>query len=119
MSAGHTITITPTDAVIEVRIDGELLATSARALRLSETGLPDRFYLPKDDVLLHRFRPTSFSTTCPFKGEASYWSIEIDGRTHDGIVWAYEDPIPNAAAIAGHLSFYPDRADVTIDGVPI
>jgi uncharacterized protein (DUF427 family) len=119
MSAGHTITITPTDAVIEVRIEGELLATSARALRLSETGLPDRYYVPKDDVLVDRFRPTSFSTTCPFKGEASYWSIEIDGHTHDGIVWAYEDPIPSAAAIAGHLSFYPDRAEVTVDGVPI
>jgi uncharacterized protein (DUF427 family) len=119
MSAGHTITITPTEALIEVRIDGELLATSARALRLSETGLPDRYYVPKDDVALLRFRPTSFSTTCPFKGESSYWSIEVAGRTHDGIVWAYEDPIPDAAAIAGHLSFYPDRAEVTVDGVRI
>jgi uncharacterized protein (DUF427 family) len=119
MSAGHTITITPVDVWVEVRLEGELLATSSRALRLSETGLPDRYYLPKDDVRLERLRPTSFATTCPFKGEASYWSVEIDGRTHDGIVWAYEDPIPAAAAIAGHLSFYPDRAEVTVDGTPI
>ena len=119
MSAGHTITITPVDVRVEVRVDGELLAVSERALRLSETGLPDRYYLPKDDVQLHRLRPTSFTTTCPFKGEASYWSFEVDGRSHDGIVWAYEDPIPAATAITGHLSFYPDRASVTVDGTPI
>ena len=46
-------------------------------------------------------RPTSFHTTCPFKGEASYWSAEIGGETHDGIVWAYETPIPTAADTKG------------------
>ena len=51
-------------------------------------------------------RPTSFQTTCPFKGEASYWSADIGGQTHDGIVWGYEAPIPAASQIAGLLSFY-------------
>jgi uncharacterized protein (DUF427 family) len=119
MSAGHTVTIHPVEAHVEVHIDGEKVAETDRPLRLEETGLPDRWYLPRDDVRMDRFRPTSFHTTCPFKGEASYWSIEVDGSTHDGIVWSYEEPIEAAAAVAGHLSFYPDRAAVTVDGEAI
>jgi uncharacterized protein (DUF427 family) len=116
MSAGHAVTITPSDAHVEVRLDGELLATTDHALRLDETGLPSRYYLPQDDVRMDLLRPTSFHTTCPFKGEASYWSANVGGQTHDGIVWAYEAPIPAAAEIAGFLSFYPNRTEITVDG---
>jgi uncharacterized protein (DUF427 family) len=116
MSAGHTVTITPSNAHVEVRLDGELLAASHRPLRLDETGLPPRYYLPRDDVRMDLLRPTSFHTTCPFKGEASYWSANIGGQTHDGIVWAYEAPISAAAEIAGLLSFYPNRTEITVDG---
>jgi uncharacterized protein (DUF427 family) len=116
MSPGHTVTISPSDAHVEVRLDGELLAQSDRALRLDETGLPARYYLPKADVRMDFLRPTSFQTTCPFKGEASYWSADISGQTHDGIVWAYESPILAATQIAGLLSFYPTRAEITVDG---
>ena len=83
---------------------------------LHETGLPTRFYLPREDVRMELLRPTSFHTTCPFKGEASYWSVDIEGRSHDGIVWSYETPIPAALEIAGMMAFYPDRAQVTVDG---
>jgi uncharacterized protein (DUF427 family) len=119
MSTGHTVTISPTGSRVEVRLGTELLASTDRALRLDETGLPPRYYLPKQDVRMARFRPTSFHTTCPFKGEASYWSIEADDKVHDGIAWAYETPIPAAAAIGGHVSFYADRATVTVDGDPV
>ena len=116
MSAGHTVAITPSDAHVEVRLDGELLATTDHALRLDETGLPSRYYLPQADVRMDLLRPTSFHTTCPFKGEASYWSANVGGQTHDGIVWAYEAPISAAAEIAGFLSFYPSRTEITVDG---
>jgi uncharacterized protein (DUF427 family) len=116
MSAGHTVTITPSDAHVEVRLNGELLAKTDRALRLEEAGLPARYYLPKVDVRMDLLRPTSFHTTCPFKGEASYWSADVGGQTHDGIVWAYESPIPAVAELAGHVSFYPNRAEVTVNG---
>jgi uncharacterized protein (DUF427 family) len=116
MSQGHTVTITPSDAHVEVRLEGEKLAATDHALRLDETGLPARYYLPRDDVRMDLLRPTTFHTTCPFKGEASYWSADIGGRTHDGIVWAYETPIPAAVDIAGFLSFYPDRVEVIVDG---
>ena len=62
---------------------------------------------------------TSFRTTCPFKGEASYWSLDMDGETLDGLVWSYEDPIPGSEGISGLLSFYPDRVELTVDGEPV
>jgi len=119
MGPGHTVTITPTDSHVEVRLGSEVLAQSDRALRLDETGLPARYYVPKDDARMDLLRPTTFRTTCPFKGVASYWSTTVDGETHEGIVWAYETPTEAAADIAGHLSFYPDRTEVTVDGQPL
>ena len=116
MSAGHTVTVTPSNAHVEVRLGGELLATTDNALRLDETGLPPRYYIPRSDVRMDLLEATSFHTTCPFKGEASYWTADVGGTRHDGIVWAYEAPISAAAEIAGRLSFYPDRTETTVDG---
>ena len=116
MPPGHTVTITPSDSHVEVSVGGELLAKTDRALRLEETGLPARYYIPKDDVRMDLLRPTDFHTSCPFKGEASYWSADIGGRSYDGIVWAYETPIDSVPELAGHVSFYPDRAEVVVDG---
>ena len=110
------MTISPDDAHVEVRLDGELLAVTDHALRLEETGLPDRYYIPKADVRMELLQPTSFHTTCPFKGEASYWSAEVGGTRHDGIVWAYETPISTAAEIAGHVSFHPTDTEIRVNG---
>jgi uncharacterized protein (DUF427 family) len=119
MKSGHTITIVESDAHVEVRLGSELLAATDHPLLLDETGLPTRYYVPREDVQMERLRATSFHTTCPFKGEASYWSVDIDGQSHDGIAWSYETPIPDAGEIAGLLSFYPDRARITVDGEPV
>jgi uncharacterized protein (DUF427 family) len=119
MTTGHQITITPTDRHIEVSLDGEKLASSDRAVLLEETGAPDRYYLPREDVRTDLLRPTSSKTTCPYKGEASYWSVEAGGQVHDDVVWSYETPIPGAEAIAGLLCFYTERGveqTVTPDG---
>ena len=114
MNPGHTITITPTDVHVEIRVDGTLVAASDHPLVLEETGLPVRYYLPREDVRMDLFRATTFSTTCPFKGDASYWTLELDGTSHDGIAWSYETPIERSAAIAGRLCFYNDRVDLTV-----
>jgi uncharacterized protein (DUF427 family) len=116
MTPGHTISIVPTFAHVEVRLGGRLLAATDRAMKLDETGLPTRYYLPREDLQMDLFRPTTFHTTCPFKGEASYWSLDMDGEIHDGIVWSYEAPTARAAEVRGMLSFYPDRTEVTVDG---
>lgn len=119
MTGRHTIEISPTDAHVEVKVGGLLLAATDRALKLDETGLPTRYYLPREDVRMDLLRPTTFHTTCPFKGEASYWSVDVEGATHDGIVWSYEEPTTQAAQVKSMLSFYPDRTEVTVDGLPI
>ena len=116
MTPGHTISIVPTAAHVEVRLGGRLLAATDRAMKLDETGLPSRYYLPPDDVQMDLLRRTTFRTNCPFKGEASYWSVEIDGETHDGIVWSYETPTAQATQVRGMLSFFPDRTEVTVNG---
>lgn len=116
MTPGHTITTVPALTHVEVRLRGRVLATTDRAMKLDETGLPTRYYIPRDDVRMDLLRPTTFHTTCPFKGEASYWSVDIDGETHDGIVWSYEAPTAQAAEVGSMLSFYPDRTEVTVGG---
>jgi uncharacterized protein (DUF427 family) len=119
MTTGHSIATTSSTSHVEVRVAGHLLATTDRPMLLRETGLPIRYYLPREDVVVELLRPTSFHTTCPFKGEASYWSIDIDGQTHDGIAWSYETPLAAAVEIKEMMSFYPDRAEVTVDGQPL
>jgi uncharacterized protein (DUF427 family) len=119
MSQGHTVTISPAGVHVEVRLGGVVLASSDEALRLDETGLPARYYLPKSDIRMDQLEATSFHTTCPFKGEASYWSATVDGTRHDGIAWAYETPIDAAGDIAGHLCFYPNRTEISVDGSPL
>jgi uncharacterized protein (DUF427 family) len=105
MASGHQITITPADNHIEVTLAGEKLASSDRALLLEETGSPNRYYLPREDVRTDLLRPTDTKTTCPFKGEASYWSVEAGGQVHDDVVWSYETPIDTAKQITGLLCF--------------
>ncbi len=115
MTSGHTVTTTPSDIHVEVRVDGEVVARSDHPVLLHETGLPTRYYLPRDDVRTDLLRPTTFSTVCPFKGTASYWSLALGDKVHDGIVWSYETPIEAAAGVTGLLCFYDDRVDMTID----
>jgi uncharacterized protein (DUF427 family) len=116
MTEGHTITITPSDSHVEVFVDGEKVAVSDRPVLLDETGLPTRYYLPRDDVRAELLRPSDSHTTCPFKGEASYWSVEVGGAIHRDIVWSYEDPIPAAEGIANLMCFYNEKVDLTVDG---
>jgi uncharacterized protein (DUF427 family) len=113
MTEGHTITITPSDQHVRVLVGGKLVAESSRPVLLDETGLPRRYYLPREDVLAPLL-PTSTETTCPFKGQASYWSVEVGGERHEDLAWGYERPIPEAEAITGLVSFYNDRVELVV-----
>jgi len=115
MATAHKITITPADAHVEVRVGGQKVADSDRALRLDETGLPARYYIPRDEVRTDLLEPTAHSSTCPYKGQASYWSVRLGNDVYDNVVWSYEAPIPDAAAIEGLLCFYNERVDMTVD----
>jgi uncharacterized protein (DUF427 family) len=116
MTRGHRITISPSDLHVEVHVDGEKVADSDRPVLLDETGLPTRYYLPREDVRTELLTPTSRETTCPFKGEASYWSLALGDEVHENLVWSYETPIPDAEGITGLMSFYNERVDIVVGG---
>ena len=118
MTSGHQITITPADAHVVVTVGGEKIADSDQAVVLAETGLPPRYYLPREDVRFDLLSATSTHTTCPFKGQANYWSAQVGGQVLPDVVWSYESPIPEAAGIAGLVCFYNDRVQLTVDGQP-
>ena len=114
MTKGHALTITPSDLHVEVWVSGRKVAESDTPVVLEETGMPTRYYLPREHVELDLFRATTFTSTCPLKGSASYWSLELDGSTHDGIVWSYEEPIEGAEQIKGLMAFYYDRVELKV-----
>ncbi|MFH8222841.1 DUF427 domain-containing protein [Streptomyces sp. NPDC018057] len=102
MTQGHTITVEQGDVRVRVVRSGQVLAESRRPLVLRETGCPPRYYLPAEDVRLDLLTPSDTHTHCPFKGDASYWSLP----DAPDLVWAYPDPRPEVAAIKDHLCFY-------------
>lgn len=112
----HRVDVVEASRHVVVEIDGTAVAESRRPRLLYETGLPTRYYLPKMDVRMELFRPTDSSTRCPYKGEASYWTAEIDGTEHPDILWGYEAPIPEMPRIAGMVAFFNEKVDIILDG---
>jgi uncharacterized protein (DUF427 family) len=100
---------------VRVTFAGAVVADTTRALVLRETPYRPVFYIPRADADMAKFQPTAHHTTCPWKGEASYFSLAAGGRTAENAVWTYNSPIPAVAAIAGMLAFYPDRVDAIED----
>ena len=107
----HPITITPHQGRVRVRVGGEVVADTTRALELREASYPPVLYIPREDARMAQMTRTARSTHCPYKGDASYYTITAGGRTAADAVWSYEAPFPAMADITGHLAFYPDRVD--------
>jgi uncharacterized protein (DUF427 family) len=107
----HPITITPTAGRVVVTVAGKVVADSRNALTLQESTYPPVQYVPLADVDESLLEPTATETYCPFKGEASYYSIPVGGGESVDAVWEYRDPYDAVAAIKGHVAFYPNRVD--------
>jgi uncharacterized protein (DUF427 family) len=99
-------------ARVQVRTGDTIVADSRDALELRETGYPPRYYIAPADIAMDRLRRSPTRTHCPYKGDASYWSVHAGGSTAEDAAWSYEAPYPTVAAIAGYLSFYPDRVEI-------
>ncbi|AKK25564.1 DUF427 domain-containing protein [Mycobacterium sp. EPa45] len=113
-TAAHPITITPTGGRVQVRVNGELVADTQSALGLAESTYPIVQYIPLGDVDPAVLTCTDTRTYCPYKGEASYYSVTAGGATVEDAIWTYEQPYPAVAAIAGHVAFYPNKADISV-----
>ena len=109
---GHPIDVTPATTRWRVQFAGHVIADSDRALVLREASYPAVVYFPREDVSMDYLARTERSTHCPFKGDASYYTVLMDGQFAESGVWSYEAPFPAMSAIAGHLAFYPDKFEI-------
>jgi uncharacterized protein (DUF427 family) len=102
---------------VRVEVDGVTVADSHSPRMLFETGLPARYYLPLGDIRMDLLRPSTSQTVCPYKGTASYWSLDTGKGLHEDVVWTYRAPLPESQKIAGLGCFYNEKVDIYIDGV--
>ncbi len=96
---------------MRVTFAGRLIADFTRALALRQAGYPPVFHIPRADADMGALQRSEHHSHCPYKGDASYFSIAVDGRNAEDAVWSYEQPFPAVGEIAGHLAFYPNRVD--------
>jgi uncharacterized protein (DUF427 family) len=111
----HRVTTQPAKARVQVKYQGEVIADSRQALEMHETHegsvvAPVVYYLPRKDVRMERLARTSHGTHCPFKGDASYYSLK-DGP--ENAMWSYERPYDELLAIKELLAFYPDKFEIS------
>ena len=110
----HPITVEPASGRVVVRVGGRIIADTDKALTLREAGYPAVQYVPLADIDHDAIRETETHTYCPYKGDASYYTIATaDGELTDAI-WTYAQPYAAVADIAGHAAFYADRVEITV-----
>ncbi len=108
----HPIAIERNLRSVTVSFSGATLAQSQRAMTLREASYPPVVYVPREDVDMTLFQRTSHSTHCPYKGDASYYTVEANGQRAENVAWSYESPYPTAMPVKGYLAFYTDRVRV-------
>lgn len=111
----HRVDVLESSRKVEVTAGGERVAYSDRPKLLFETGLPPRVYLLRADVMPGVLEPSDTTSTCPYKGHASYFDVRANGDVFQDAAWTYETPLPEALKAAGHLSFTGEGVEVTLD----
>ena len=112
----HRVDVRSSSRRVKVSVNGETVAETDRPMILFETGLPPRYYIPPEDVDASLLTPSETHTECPYKGIASYWSVEANGATAEDVAWSYPEPLPEAAKATGHLCFYGEGVDTEVEG---
>ncbi len=112
----HPITVEPNSSRIVVTLAGQVIADTRDALTLREANYPAVQYIPRKDVNMSLLERTDHASYCPYKGEASYFSIPVGGERSVNAIWTYEAPYAPVAEIKDHVAFYPDRVDSIVIG---
>jgi uncharacterized protein (DUF427 family) len=107
----HPIAIEPNPKRVRVTFNGRVVADTRRALTLREAGYKLVQYIPRADLDMALFQRTAHTTHCPYNGDASYFTLTVDGRVSENAAWSYEAPYPAMAEIAELLAFYPGRVE--------
>ena len=110
----HRVDARPSSRHVRVTIGDSVVAESGRPMVVSETGIPNRFYLPEADIRTDLLASSTTRTHCPYKGWASYWSLRDDSAAD--VAWGYRAPFPDAARLAGHRCFFGDGVVTEVDG---
>ncbi|HEX9446325.1 MAG TPA: DUF427 domain-containing protein, partial [Candidatus Binatia bacterium] len=102
---------------VRVVVGGETVADTHRSRLVFETGHPTRYYIPLDDIRGDLLVPSDTVSRCPYKGIASYWSVQADGRIFPDLAWSYPEPIPECPKIKGLVCFFQEReTTIFVDG---
>jgi uncharacterized protein (DUF427 family) len=102
----------PTPKRIRIVHNGVTLADSVRAIRVLETSHPPSYYIPQADIRMEYLTLVPGAQSyCEFKGSASYWTVNVDGKTAPRAAWMYARPSKGYEAITDHLAFYVSRMD--------
>jgi uncharacterized protein (DUF427 family) len=101
---------------VRIEVDGVTIADSTQPRILFETGLPSRYYIPLTDVRMDLLLPSATESHCPYKGTASYWSVDTGQAIHEDIVWMYRAPLPESQKVAGLACLYNEKVDLYLDG---
>ncbi len=107
----YRVDLDPSTTRVRVTFGGEVVADSDRTLVVRETKHEPVVYFPREDVRFDLLEPTSHTTFCPFKGEASYWTLRVGDRVEENVIWSYDDPFDEVAGLKDYVSFYADRVD--------
>jgi uncharacterized protein (DUF427 family) len=108
----HPIAITPSDQHVRIRAGDLVIADTRKALVLKEASYPAVFYIPRGDAKMDILTRTERVTHCPYKGDASYYSVKAPSGVLDNAVWTYEAPFPAMVEIKDYLAFYPDKVTI-------
>lgn len=112
-NADHPITVEPSHSRVVVKVGGKAIADTRAALTLREASYPPVFYIPLADVDQAQLTRTDHHSYCPYKGDASYYSVPALGEAGDNAVWEYREPYQPVAEIKGTVAFYADRVEIT------
>jgi len=107
----YALDIFPSQSLHQVIFNEAIIAASNRGLIVREQNLRDIVYIPETDILVHLTRMKGQSSYCPFKGTASYWTLEANGAVCEAAAWSYDNPFREVSAIQGHIAFYLDKMD--------
>jgi uncharacterized protein (DUF427 family) len=107
----HKVTFASTPKRVRAMFAGQTVADSTDALLLRETRHVPVYYFPRTDVRMDLLTPTDRSTHCPYKGDASYWHVAVDGRVAENAAWSYETPFDDVAGMKDYVAFYWNRMD--------
>ena len=110
----HPITVTPTKGHVVARVGDQVIAETDRALTMREASYPPVHYVPLADVDAAVLTATDHETHCPYKGDASYYTVTTPSGELDNAIWTYRQPYDAVGEIVDHVAFYPDRIEVSV-----